>query len=111
MSASLAWDDVAHLFDGALGMVDAPCPICAPDRPYGFRQNRKVLRCWKIEGNFISYRCVRCGAAGYLKPDARPAARGGVFAQAFEAAERRERAADRRARGDVEAAEAAKRAA
>jgi hypothetical protein len=51
---------------GWLGTHDVPCPLCGPFKsPHGER--RKVMRIWRVEPNFASYYCARCGEKGYAR--------------------------------------------
>jgi hypothetical protein len=51
---------------GRLGTHDVPCPLCGPFKsPHG--QRRKVMRIWRVEPNFASYYCARCGEKGYAR--------------------------------------------
>jgi len=50
---------------GRAGVVDAPCPLCGPDRRSSVNQRRKTLRLWCGDPGFISYHCARCGERGW----------------------------------------------
>lgn len=52
---------------GHKAVADAACPACGPDCKSPANQRRKVLRIWN-DGEFITYKCARCDAAGYAKP-------------------------------------------
>ncbi len=47
------------------GEFDAACPVCGPERRSPLNQKRKVLRVWRKEPDFLSYRCARCDAHGF----------------------------------------------
>lgn len=55
-------------------ITDAACPLCGPDCKSGINQRRKVLRIWRDEADFITYKCARCEASGYARREARPSA-------------------------------------
>jgi hypothetical protein len=51
---------------GRLATHDVPGPLCGPFKsPDG--QRRKVMRIWRVELNFASYYCARCGEKGYAR--------------------------------------------
>lgn len=52
-----------------LGTYDIPCPSCGPLRRSRINQRRKVLRVWRLEPDFASYHCARCGEGGYVRDD------------------------------------------
>jgi Toprim domain len=57
---------IDRLTCGRLGTHDAPCPLCAPYKsPHG--QRRKVMRVWRVEPNFATFHCERCGESGYVR--------------------------------------------
>lgn len=51
---------------GNKAVSDAACPACGPDCKTPVNQRRKVLRIWH-DGEFITYKCARCEAAGYAR--------------------------------------------
>jgi hypothetical protein len=61
----LSFDQLRDLSHGRLGVTDAPCPLCGPDRRSPVNQRRKVLRIWCDDPNFLTYHCPRCPTNGY----------------------------------------------
>src|SRR6266481_100104 len=66
----LSFDQLWDLTRGRLGVTDAPCPICGPDRRSPTNQRRKVLRIWCDDPAFLTYHCPRCPMNGYAASDA-----------------------------------------
>ena len=66
-NGALSFEALDHLGTGK-AVADAPCPICGPQCKTPVNQRRKVLRIWN-DGEFITYKCARCEAAGYAKAD------------------------------------------
>jgi hypothetical protein len=64
-AAALSFDQVRDITGGKFGAVDAPCPLCGPQRRAGANQRRKTLRLWCTDPSFISYHCARCGERGW----------------------------------------------
>jgi len=60
--------DVLDGLSGHKAVADAACPACGPDCKAPVNQRRKVLRIWN-DGEFITYKCARCGTSGYARPD------------------------------------------
>ena len=58
---------IEALTGGKLGVHDIPCPFCGPQRRSGTNQRRKVFRLWRIDPNFATYHCARCGEGGSLR--------------------------------------------
>jgi Toprim domain-containing protein len=54
---------------GGKPLVDAACPLCGPSRKSPSNRTRKVLRIWDNGGDFITFKCSRCGESGYAKAD------------------------------------------
>jgi hypothetical protein len=114
MSGAISWDFVEHATGGRQGVFHLPCPVCAPHRPAGYRQARKVLTIWRSEDDFASYNCVRCIPAlkGWVKPDAEPDySHRGKLRRALDDADRQARQAAQAARDAAEAQEKARRSA
>lgn len=63
--------DHANLVElaGSIGVHDVACPLCGPERRSPVNRRRKVLRVWRIAPDFATFRCARCGAAGYARAD------------------------------------------
>jgi Toprim domain len=57
---------VDRVTGGRLGTHDVPCPLCRPFKSL-HGQRRKVMRIWRVEPNFASYHCARCGEKGYAR--------------------------------------------
>lgn len=64
---SITFDEIDRLTGFALGMVDTPCPECGPGRTAPANRTRKVLRIWRQEPGFASYKCARCGLSGWVR--------------------------------------------
>jgi hypothetical protein len=63
--AALSFDQIRDITGGKFGAVDAPCPMCGPQRRSTINQRRKTLRLWCTDPAFISYHCARCGERGW----------------------------------------------
>jgi Toprim domain len=61
----LSFEQLRDLSGGRLGVTDAPCPLCGPDRRSSVNQRRKVLRIWCDDPSFLTYHCPRCPMNGY----------------------------------------------
>ena len=57
----------ANCVRAVLEVIDAPCPLCGPDRRSPANQRRKVLRIWRTEPDFITFNCERCEAEGFVR--------------------------------------------
>lgn len=64
-AAALLFYQARDLTGGKFGAVDAPCPLCGPQRRSAANQYRKTLRLWCTDPSFISYHCARCGEQGW----------------------------------------------
>jgi hypothetical protein len=49
------------------GHRDIPCPVCGPHRRQTANRQRKVLRVWRDEPDFVTYSCARCGERGFAR--------------------------------------------
>jgi hypothetical protein len=58
----ISFEKIVNLTGHRIGRFDVACPVCGPERQSPKNQTRKVLRIWRFEENFASYRCSRCGA-------------------------------------------------
>jgi hypothetical protein len=58
--------DIDRLAGSRIGTFDAPCPWCGPARRSPVNQRRRVLRVWRIDADFASYHCARCGEHGHV---------------------------------------------
>lgn len=65
MSGPLSFDELTALAGGRVGVLDAPCPQCGPDRRSPHNRVRKVLRVWREQASFATYSCARCGISGW----------------------------------------------
>jgi hypothetical protein len=61
----LSFEQLRDLSGGRLGITDAPCPVCGPERHSAVNQRRKVFRVWYDTASFLTYRCARCEVEGY----------------------------------------------
>jgi hypothetical protein len=64
-AAALTFDMARDITGGKFGAVDAPCPMCGPERRSAANQRRKTLRLWCSDPEFISYHCARCEQQGW----------------------------------------------
>jgi hypothetical protein len=64
-AAAPSFDQARDIMGSKFGALDAPCPLCGPQRQRSANQRRKTLRLWCAEPSFISYHCVRCGEQGW----------------------------------------------
>ena len=58
---------IDHATRGRLGVFDVPCPQCGPERRRPINQRKPVLRVWRLDPNFASYHCARCGMKGHAR--------------------------------------------
>ncbi len=58
---------VGQLAHGRFGVFDAACPQCGPERRRATNQRKPVLRIWRLDQNFASYHCARCGMKGHVR--------------------------------------------
>jgi phage/plasmid primase-like uncharacterized protein len=59
----MTFAELEHLAAGS-GTTDVPCPVCGPTKR-GASARRRVLRIWRPDDHFASFKCARCGIAGY----------------------------------------------
>jgi hypothetical protein len=64
-AAALSFEGARDITGGKFGALDAPCPLCGPERRTVANQRRKTLRLWCTDPSFISYHCARCGERGW----------------------------------------------
>jgi hypothetical protein len=64
--AAIDFATIEKLTSGKLGRFDLACPICGPGRHSPLNQRRPVLRVWRPESGFASFRCARCDEQGYV---------------------------------------------
>lgn len=60
-------DDISTLTGNQFGVHDVACPACGPDRRSPANRVRKVLRIWRKDDGFASFKCARCGIQGYAR--------------------------------------------
>lgn len=58
---------IDELGRGRIGMFDAPCPMCGPERRAPVNRRRPVLRIWRTEPSFATWCCARCGERGFAR--------------------------------------------
>lgn len=64
VNADLTLGYIERLTGCRLGTFDIACPTCGPGRRTLQNRTRKVLRVWRKEPGFASFKCVRCGVEG-----------------------------------------------
>jgi hypothetical protein len=64
----LTFDQLRDLI-GRRHLVDAPCPLCGPQRRALANQKRKTLRLWCTDPGFVTFHCARCGEQGWASDD------------------------------------------
>lgn len=52
-------------------IVDLPCPACGPYRQAAANRVRRVMRVWTKSDGTQAFNCIRCGATGSLKSNAK----------------------------------------
>jgi hypothetical protein len=62
---------IDRLTNGKIGTINVACPVCGPERRSPVNQRRRVLRIWRIDPNFATFNCARCGEHGYFRRDDR----------------------------------------
>jgi Toprim domain len=65
MTTALSLADIDALIGGNIGRFDVACPLCGPGCSSPRNQRRRVLRIWRMEPDFASFRCARCEGEGY----------------------------------------------
>jgi len=55
------------LTGGRLGVHDAACPSCGPEKRSPVNRRRKVFRVWRAAPGFATYHCERCGISGHTR--------------------------------------------
>jgi hypothetical protein len=66
MSAARIDDSVIEsLTSGRIGVFDVPCPQCGPVCRAPANRRRPTLRIWRLQSEFATYHCARCGAHGH----------------------------------------------
>jgi hypothetical protein len=64
---SLCLSDIESMTAGRFGVIDVPCPSCGPEKRGAASQRRRVLRIWRSEESFATYKCIRCELQGYAR--------------------------------------------
>jgi len=62
---AISFEILDQLTQGRRGTFDVPCPECGPGRRSLVNRRRRVLRVWRNDPGFITYKCARCPASGY----------------------------------------------
>jgi Toprim domain len=91
MTGEITLGKIAQITGGRLGTFDVPCPFCGPLRHAAIRQRRKVMRIWRIDPDFATYHCARCGEHGYARDERGPRPDPAAIARAQAEAAARER--------------------
>ena len=63
--SALSLADIDALTVGSIGRFDVSCPLCGPGCSSPGNQRRRVLRIWRPEPTFATFRCARCETEGY----------------------------------------------
>jgi Toprim domain len=84
---------IDQMTGGRIGIFDVACPLCGPERRSPANRARKVLRIWRLEPEFASYHCVRCGENGQTNDQRAARPDPAKLARARAAAAERERIA------------------
>jgi len=63
----IEFNHIIALIGDKFGVFDVPCPACGPSRRSPANRTRHVLRVWRTEHVFASYRCARCELSGYAR--------------------------------------------
>jgi hypothetical protein len=85
-------NDIDRIAGGKVGTFDVACPVCGPEKRSAANRVRKVMRVWRIDPAFATYRCARCELQGFARegaaprPDAAEIAKARAEAQRFGAA-------------------------
>jgi hypothetical protein len=91
--ASFTLTDIDALTNGKLGTFDVACPECGPGRKSPQNRKRPVLRIWRTDASFASFKCARCGLEGFARDGGTSSARPAQIAKAKAGAEARDREA------------------
>jgi hypothetical protein len=67
ITGAISFDEIDCLTGGRLGTYDVPCPICGPSKRSAPKQNKRVLRIWRRDPHFATFKCARCGESGYAR--------------------------------------------
>ncbi len=67
MNAGLDLRMIDELTGGKLGVHDARCPLCGPERRSPANQRRRVLRIWRLDPGLATFHCARCGESGHVR--------------------------------------------
>lgn len=73
----LALHEIDLLAAGRFGVIDVACPVCGPTKRAGSSQRRPVLRIWRGDESFATFKCARCDLQGYARGDTLPVRQGG----------------------------------
>ncbi len=64
-SAVISFTEIDNFTGGALGRFDIACPLCGPGCSSSRNRRRGVLRIWRPELDFATFRCARCEIGGF----------------------------------------------
>ena len=67
LNAALDLHTINQITAGKPGMLDVACPVCGPGRSRPANQQKPVLRVWRLEPEFVTFHCARCGLHGYAR--------------------------------------------
>lgn len=65
----LSLENLRSLTNNKRGIIDVACPLCGPHARSPSNRKREVLRIWD-DGRFVSFKCIRCEAHGWMKDEA-----------------------------------------
>ncbi len=65
MNAALDLLTIDQITGGKFGTSDVACPWCGTGRRRPANQRKLVLRVWRVDPDFATFHCVRCGEHGY----------------------------------------------
>jgi hypothetical protein len=63
----LDFESLISLVGDRYGEIDVACPECGPSRRTPSNRERKVLRVWRDQPDFVTFHCVRCGLKGHAR--------------------------------------------
>jgi hypothetical protein len=70
MTYVLTFAAIEHLTGFRCGIFDVTCPECGPGRHEPRNRTREVLRIWREQPDFASFKCARCGIHGWARGNA-----------------------------------------
>ena len=72
ITTTITFDVINQLTAGKLGTFDVACPLCGPEKRTPVNQRRRVLRIWRAEEAFATFRCARCEEDGFVRRGVEP---------------------------------------